>query len=317
MYKHIAVGGTFDGLHKGHQHFLSKTFHAGVRVTIGLTSAVYIRRYKKGKGISPYSRRYSTLVRWLRQKGLALQANVVPLHDSFGPTVIGTDFDAIAVTSDNKSVAVEINRIRIDRGFEPLAVVEIDLIAAQDTKPVSSSRIRAGVIDEGGRLLMPDNLRPELQKPLGRVLTGRDISRSGHTNRDNVIITVGDIATQTLFSFGIQPSLAIIDLFVQRKPYQSFEEYKFPKKYHVVRVKSGPGYIAKKAVKAIKDWSASVKNRTVLVIEGEEDLLTIPAIIHAPVGSVLYYGQPDKGLVEVVVTNEKKKTAVELIKRFV
>lgn len=316
MYQHIAVGGTFDGLHAGHQYFLKSAFQKSVRVTIGLTSEKYIRKYKKNKGVSPYSIRYRALTAWLRKEGLAAQAIVVPLHDAFGPVVLGHDFDAIAVTQDNRSVAQEINRIRAERGFLLLSVIEIDLIAAQDTRPISSTRIRKGEISKDGRLFLPDNLRPELQKPIGTVFVGTEIDLSIRKHRDRVIISVGDIATQTVFAHGIQPSLAIIDLQVERKPYQSFEAYKFPKKYHVVRVRSGPGYIAKKAIKAIKEWSTSVKSRTVLVIDGEEDLLTLPVIIRAPIGSVVYYGQPGTGLVEVVVSKEKKIEARRILSAF-
>lgn len=317
MYTHIAVGGTFDGLHIGHQHFLRNAFKAGVRVTIGLTSARYIHRFKKGKGVAPYSRRYQALTAWLRKSGFAQQAMVVPLHDSFGPAILGTNFDAIAVTPDNRTMAMEINRIRAERGFTPLSVVEIDLVPAEDMHAISSTRIRKGEIDRDGKLMLPDALRPELQQPMGPVLTHREIETSIKKYRDNVVISVGDVATQTLFSFGVQPSLAIIDLFVERKPYQSFEAYKFPKKYQVVRVKSGPGYIAKKAVEAIQTWSTAVKSRTVVVVDGEEDLLAIPVIIHAPVGSIVYYGQPKKGLVEVMVSAEKKKEVIELLRGFV
>lgn len=317
MYKHVVVGGTFDGLHAGHQAFLRGAFGAGARVIIGLTSERYIRRYKKNKGVAPYSKRYQALTAWLRREGIAERTTVIPLDDRFGPAVLGDGFDAIAVTSDTRQTADEINRARMGRGFAPLAVIDLPLVVAQDTRPISATRVRAGEITGGGRLILPDNLRPELRKPLGTVLTGHDIEKSIVANRDNVTISVGDVATQTLFSFGVQPSLAIIDLQVNRKPYQSFEAYKFPKKYRIVRMKSGPGYIAKLAIKVIKEWSASVKDRTVLVIDGEEDLLAIPAIIHAPIGSMVYYGQPHKGLVEVLVSSEKKKTAVELLQKFV
>jgi len=53
-----------------------------------------------------------------------------------------------------------------------------------------------------------------------------------------------------------------------------------------------------------------------LVVDGEEDLLALPAIIHAPRGSILYYGQPNKGLACVIVTNEKKHEALALLARF-
>ncbi len=327
MYNHVALGGTFDGLHAGHKYFLASAFKSGARVTIGLTSQKYIQKYKKGKGVSPYSRRYNALTSWLRREGYSSRVVVLPLHDPFGPTLMPDGFDAIAVTRDNRHQADAINTKRQDRGLPPLAIVEVDLVSAHDLRPISSTRVRAGVITREGRLILPDSLRPQLQKPLGIVLTGQNIEKSILANRDNVTISVGDVATQTLFSFGVQPSLAIIDLYVERKPYQSFAAYKFPKKYRVVRVQSGPGFIAKKAVNVIKTWSKHVRERTVLVVTGEEDLLAIPAIMYAPTGSVVYYGQPpaaawacgplQEGLVEVTINADKQREARELLKRFI
>ena len=40
-----------------------------------------------------------------------------------------------------------------------------------------------------------------------------------------------------------------------------------------------------------------------IVVEGEEDLATLPAILYAPPGSVVVYGQPDEGSVLVKVNS--------------
>lgn len=329
MYKHIAVGGTFDGLHKGHRHFLAAAFSSGARVTIGLTSARYIAKYKKGKDVAPYSRRYQLLTRWLRAHEYAARTLIVPLHDPYGPLLLAHDIDAIAVTRDNEHVARQINRKRTEQGLAHLTLVPVALIAAEDDVPISSTRVRTGEIDSEGRLFLPSALRPQLAQPMGTLYSGEDILQRIVRHRDDITITVGDVSTKTFFASGVQPALAIIDLKVNRKPYLSFEAYKFPKKYQVVRVVSGPGYIAKQAIQAIRQWSKNVKlrKRMVIVVEGEEDLLVIPAIIHAPVGAIVFYGQPNGalwnsgpefagGMVEVTVTAEKKKEVMTLLSLF-
>jgi len=53
-----------------------------------------------------------------------------------------------------------------------------------------------------------------------------------------------------------------------------------------------------------------------LIIDGEEDLLVLPVVQYAPIGSVVYYGQPGEGLVKVVVTKEKKRQVVALVAQF-
>jgi pantetheine-phosphate adenylyltransferase len=321
MYNHVVLGGTFDGLHKGHKTILERAFAEGEFVTIGLTSEAYIKRFKKNKGISPFSHRYQALTKYLRTLKAADRATIVPLDNPWGPALLG-DFDAILVTRDNISRAVEINSIRKERGLPFLFFVEVPLVKAEDRRDLSSTRLRKGEIDTNGRMVMPDSMRWELKIPLGTLLTGKAIREHIRKNRDNITVTVGDVTTSTLFSCGVKPTLAIVDLQVERKPYQSFDAYKFPKQYEVVRVTSGPGFIALKAIEAIQTWVIGIRRRKrmVLVVDGEEDLLTLPAITNAPVGSIVYYGSPPStdrpGLVAVEVTPRKKKEVAELLEQF-
>ena len=44
-------------------------------------------------------------------------------------------------------------------------------------------------------------------------------------------------------------------------------------------------------------------------VEGEEDLLAIPAVTKAPLGSIVYYGQPKVGVVMVAVDEEARLRA--------
>jgi len=54
---------------------------------------------------------------------------------------------------------------------------------------------------------------------------------------------------------------------------------------------------------------------TVLVVDGEEDLAVLPAIVAAPAGASVVYGQPDEGMVHVVVTDETRAHVRELLER--
>ncbi len=322
MYKHIVVGGTFDGLHEGHKYFLTTASGRANHVTVGLTSEAYIRRFKPDGNVSSYSVRYRALTSWLRLHGFAHRATIVPLDNRWGPVLLPDTFDSIAVTSQNIDTAHEINAIRTERGLPPLSLVSIDLIPSEDQKPISSTRVRKGEIDAKGRLCMPDALRGELQKLLGTIIPNQEIKERLLAHRDDIIVTVGDVTTETVFYCGIQPSLAIIDLHVERKPYQTLEQWKFPKKYSIVHIQSGPGYISSEAISSIKEWKQGVKQRlrVALIVSGEEDLLVLPAILASPIGSWVYYGSPpisgNEGLVEVKVTGKLKRVVNELISRF-
>jgi uncharacterized protein (UPF0218 family) len=51
-----------------------------------------------------------------------------------------------------------------------------------------------------------------------------------------------------------------------------------------------------------------------LVVDGEEDLLTLIAVLYAPEKSWVVYGQPREGAVVVEVTPEKKAETAEILR---
>ena len=69
-------------------------------------------------------------------------------------------------------------------------------------------------------------------------------------------------------------------------------------------------------IELIKDSLAGAE-RIKIVVNGEEDLATLPAILYAPLGSAVVYGQPNEGSVLVEVTLEKKEQIKDLMKRMV
>ena len=85
------------------------------------------------------------------------------------------------------------------------------------------------------------------------------------------------------------------------------------------KVQNPAGYVTKPLVqaidKAIKQILKKPKTRIVQV-DGEEDLAGLPAILLAPLGARVYYGQPGEGVVEVVVSEKKKRELVEMIEKY-
>jgi pantetheine-phosphate adenylyltransferase len=147
------MGGTFDVLHRGHRKLLKEAFSVGRKVMIGVTSDAFVRRLHKPHKVDPYVDRKRDLERLLSRWRLISRAQIVPLDDRFGPTVSSSTIRALIVSKRTIETAHEINRIRRKKGLKPLDVIPIDLIMADDRRPISSTRIRRGRIDREGRLI--------------------------------------------------------------------------------------------------------------------------------------------------------------------
>jgi uncharacterized protein (UPF0218 family) len=171
-------------------------------------------------------------------------------------------------------------------------------------------------------------MRDELAQPLGTVLpTLQMMQDSFDRNRNQKIITVGDLTTKTLFDADITPWLIVIDNKVERKAYLHLQPIFAKRTLAVQKVASGPGFIAAEAVQLIKDQLHRLGTPTLIIeVNGEEDLLALPVVVYAPLGSIVYYGQPPvsawacgpliQGIVEVVVTVEKQNEVKAILDRF-
>ncbi len=147
-YKKVAVGGTFDKFHKGHKSLLERAFEVGFYVVVGITSD----EFRKNKGnIEPYYVRNANLKRFLEK--FDKNYDVIKLNNRYGPTIHDETFDAIVVSRATKPTADKINRIRKDKGMNPLEIITIDMVLAENGKVISSTRIRNGEIDDEGRIL--------------------------------------------------------------------------------------------------------------------------------------------------------------------
>lgn len=147
-FKNVAVGGTFDHFHKGHEKLLNEAFKIGHNVLIGVTSDEF--GGEKGN-IEPCSKRISALEEFLQK--FNSRYIVKRLEEPYGPTVYDSQIDAIVVSRETKPVADKINRIREEKGMNPIEIFVIDWVLADDGKPISSTRIRNEEIDRNGKVI--------------------------------------------------------------------------------------------------------------------------------------------------------------------
>lgn len=318
-YKILVCGGTFDLLHAGHKYFLKETLDLSEKVVIGLTSDKYIIENKPNRGIASFEDRKKSLESYLEQIRVGQRVEIIPIDDFYG-SLLDPLFqaDALAV-SENRENAMKINEERKGRGLKPLEVVEIELRRGGDGQKLSSTRIREGEVDrEGKNLILPSTLRYLLQDVWGKIVS--EIPTDLDVNK---IITVGDVTTAKFRDLKIYPKLSIIDFKVERKPIgiTKFENEQ------VVKVKNPAGTVSGELSKAVRK-ALENNTRSIIIVDGEEDLSVLPALLYAPLGYEVYYGQPARhasesvagrpnvGLVRVKVTESIKEKTQRLISQF-
>jgi len=158
---------------------------------------------------------------------------------------------------------------------------------------------------------LPDSLRDKFKTPLGILLPENQADKTNiekFLSKNSYIITVGDRTTEKMINFGFIPSLQIIDGQEKR------EKREPPKLSNAteITVDNPAAEITPNSIDVIKQ-AFSMPTPVRLFVNGEEDLLVLPVCIYAPENSVVFYGQPNEGLVVVTVTTEIRNKAQRLV----
>lgn len=158
-------------------------------------------------------------------------------------------------------------------------------------------------------------MRMELKKPLGMLIQGTynetlsQVKSIIDSEKPSAIISVGDAVSKNLVENGVLPKLVIVDNKVMRK---KSTPVTVPAE-KVITVVNPVGTITEEAVKAVKE-AIECCSKVKIVVDGEEDLLTLIAALYAPENSFVIYGQPYQGVVVIKVTKEKRKEVTEILK---
>ena len=338
-FKHIILAGTFDHFHFGHKQFINTALHQASQISCGLTTNWVKKSKKYPLAIQSYKKRLQNLRNFL-EKGQQNKVKIFPLNDPFGPAVSSSSLDAIAATKENLKKTILINKERKIRGLKPLSISLTDLVKTKDRQKLSSTRIRKGEINHNGliyqelfpknkTLYLPCNQRSYFKKPMGQLLTGptNNISWTGlkafkkiSAYQSPLIITVGDITTQAFFLNKLPINLAIIDNRCQRKPiaFNLHRQIKKTAGFNYL-VKNNPGTLSPESINVFQKTLLKIlfsKQIGIVQVKGEEDLLVLPAILLSPLKTLVFYGQPNKGLVQVEVTERVKEKTLDLLKKF-
>lgn len=161
MTKRLLVGGTFDIIHLGHKNLLEAAFERGGYVTVGLVSDRMLRVWKP-KVLRPYEERKKALEDFLTPYN---NWEISAIDDPYQMAIEG-DFDSLVVSWETAMRGEEINRLRKDAGKNPLELIIVDPVLADDFLPIRSTRIRDGDIDCLGKRLTPVRVHTVTSNPL-------------------------------------------------------------------------------------------------------------------------------------------------------
>ena len=152
-FRKVAVGGTFDELHKGHRYLLIKAFEVGEIVLIGLCTDAFVEKMGKPHVTASYETRLKELQAFLKKFSLDSKAEITPLNDPYGKTLTDKCIEALVVSEETEKIAVNINQKRSEKSLPQLEIVTISMVPAENYEPISTTRIRKGEIDREGHLL--------------------------------------------------------------------------------------------------------------------------------------------------------------------
>lgn len=330
QYNHVALGGTFDHLHKGHEFIIQFALNYGKKVSIAIATTNLFKEKKFRRTIEHYTFRKEAVEKYIKSIKSEDRVSIFELNDIYGSTLVDRTIDAIVVTKETEANAKRINEERQKKGLPLLSILTCPYVKGPDKNVISSTNIRGGSTNRFGfpysslfyasTLYLPKKLRSTLREPLEPPIFVDDETATAKSviskiNQSGVItIGVGDIVNKTLISAGYTPDLQIIDLRTRRQSINS--EHLQQSGPHLT---NRPGTINKEVVIQINNKIQNYLNddkKQVLIIDGEEDLLALPAILLAPLDGFVVYGQFDKGIVVIGITESIKENVVKLVKQF-
>ena len=160
-------------------------------------------------------------------------------------------------------------------------------------------------------LRLPEDLRAEFAEPLGRIYT--DPALLHRAAGDGPVLAIGDVVTYHLRQADRTPDVAVVDGRTKRDAVNDEVEAAVADLPRVT-VENPPASLSEELLVALRR-AVEDDEPTVVFVEGEEDLAALPAVVAAPAGASVVYGQPDEGMVHVSVDDEQTAQARDLLRR--
>lgn len=164
-------------------------------------------------------------------------------------------------------------------------------------------------------LRLTSSLRRKLKAPLGLLIKGsfeetmRELKKIIEKEKPPKIVAVGDVVSSNMIKHGIYPQVFIVDNRVMREPIAPIQV----NANETIYVKNPAGTLTEEARDGVQKALNKEEHLIKVMVDGEEDLLTLAAVVYAPENSLVIYGQPHEGVVVVMTTREKKDEVRKII----
>ena len=158
-------------------------------------------------------------------------------------------------------------------------------------------------------LTLPIEHRKLFKEPFGEL--HQSIEKIIPLISKSCVYAVGDVVTHNLQRNGITPAIAVIDGHTMRSPCNQMPALRG----ECINVKNPAGTLTDELINALT--YAVLHPPVTINVDGEEDLAVIPLILAAPLGAIVLYGQPHKGVVMRTVNREAQKTAQHFLSHFI
>ena len=323
-FERALLGGTFDHFHNGHEKLLLSALEQCQNLELWVTNDK-IAVKKEGK-VESFEERVIFLKKWIQKNKLEERVTIEELNDAVGPAEYRLDCDAIVCTSETLIGCKKINEKRIESNIKPLEIITVEHFFSEDGITLSSSLIRNGEYTRSGKkwidyeqiskiLFMPKTIESTLKKPFGTLFEGPEddtsIAIKKMTKALNLeeyngkIVAVGDVCVSAMRGIGIIPDIAVVDDMTKRQILP--DELKPDKGGYdeCISCNNPAGQITPELSNCLIA-AAKSDHKTIIVVDGEEDLAPIILHLSLPLNAYVIYGQPNKGVV-ICMSDEKAK----------
>jgi hypothetical protein len=156
---------------------------------------------------------------------------------------------------------------------------------------------------------IPEKVKTSLKKPFGEIYSS--LEQIKKLSLHNKIVSVGDLSTLVLLSFGIRPHLAVFDFRYHRRKLEPNRVAILKREFrHVKNYKNRKGTLS---TLLMRDAKMLLRKGGAVKVDGEEDLTALVFIKNADKRTIVVYGQPKKG---IVVVRQDRKTREKISKIF-